>query len=165
VYIGPNDDITVNNNDERNIFKNQLDKFIDKSIDHGLYSCLYSKAKAKWGLNIKILDETAVSEMIRSSLNYTNTYSEEIPMPNHNREWIYQLWNNITYRNWDLTKFEGIHLIPTSRTTLRKLKTPKKIFSSKTSRNASIDSLVPIFERFCAVFINKDFEEISEWYK
>ncbi|CAB4479085.1 uncharacterized protein OCT59_027473 [Rhizophagus irregularis] len=164
-YIGPDEILKTHKNDECNIFKDQLNKFIDKSINnYTLYHCLHENAKAKWILNIKILDEFAVGDMIRYSLNYTeNTQdSEEIPMPN-NYEWIYQLWDNLKFRNWDLTKFEDIHLIPTNHSTLRKLKTPRKTFSGK---NISNNSLISIFEKFGAVFVDSEFDrQISEWNK
>ncbi|CAB4387504.1 unnamed protein product [Rhizophagus irregularis] len=88
--------------------------------------------------------------------------SEEIPMPD-NYEWIYQLWDNLKFRNWDLTKFEDIHLIPTKHFTLRKLKTPTKTFSSKHISN----NLISIFEKFGAVFVNSEFDtrKISKWNK
>ncbi|CAG8565081.1 11420_t:CDS:10 [Rhizophagus irregularis] len=151
-------------NDECNIFKYQLNKFIDKSITISLYRCLYENAKANWILNIKILDEFAVRDMIEYSLNYKESTkdSEEIPMPD-NYEWIYQLWDNLKFRNWDLTKFEDIHLIPTKHFTLRKLKTPTKTFSSKHISN----NLISIFEKFGAVFVNSEFDtrKISKWNK
>jgi hypothetical protein len=166
VYIDPDNPFITYKNDECNIFKDQLNKFIDKSIsNYSLYNCLYESAKAKWNLNIKILDEFAVVDMIRFSLNYTEDTkdSEEIPMPDNN-EWIYQLWDNLKFRNWDLTKFEDIHLIPTNHSTLRKLKTPRKTFSCK---NISNNSLISIFEKFGAVFVNSEFDNkrISEWNK
>ncbi|RGB37961.1 hypothetical protein C1646_693362, partial [Rhizophagus diaphanus] len=164
VYIGPDNDIRSHENDERNIFTNQLDKFIDKSIDFKLYKCLYNYANTGWNLNIKILDELAVAAMIKTSLNFAENESfEEIQMPN-NCGWIYQLWNNLRYRNWDLTKFEDIHLIPTNHSTLRKLKTSRKTFSSK---NLSNNSLISIFEKFGAVFVNSEFDtnQILEWNK
>ncbi|RIA90194.1 hypothetical protein C1645_164980 [Glomus cerebriforme] len=187
VYIGPDDNIADHKLDELNIFKDQLNKFIDKSIDFGLYKRLYDNAKAGWDLNIKILDEFAVADMIRFSLNsditendqnlgsiietniensFTeNANPEEMQMSDHHREWIYQLWENIKYRNWDLKNFEEIHLIPTSRSTLRKLKTPKKIFSSQTPKNLSIRSLIPIFEKFGVIFMENKFDisKISKW--
>jgi hypothetical protein len=186
VYIGPDEDNTDHKYDERNIFKNQLNKFIDKSIDYGLYRCLYDNAKAGWNLNIRILNESVVADMIKLSLNYNvsensrnlrlliigsfgkkfkSSFSdnEEIQISDH-RELIYQLWENFKCRNWDLTKFEDIHLIPTSQSTLRKLNTPKKIFSSK---NLSNESLIPIFEKFGAVFVENEFDlgEFSKWDK
>jgi hypothetical protein len=166
IYICPENDIEDHKNDERNIFKNQLNKFIDKSIDFGLYKHLYDNAKAGWILNIKILDESFVADMIRFSLNYSiNTKdSEEIPIPD-NLGWIYRLWDNLRYRNWNLTEFEEIHLIPTNNSTIRKLKTPKKIFSNKTSENISTSTLIPIFEKFGAVFVDNQFTEILEWDK
>ncbi|GES91901.1 hypothetical protein GLOIN_2v552263 [Rhizophagus clarus] len=167
-YIGPDSSFKTHENDECNIFKDQLNKFIDKSISnysYTLYRCLYENAKEKWILNIKILDEFAVSDMIKFSLNYTEDTkdSEEIPMPD-NYEWIYQLWDNLKFRNWDLTKFEDIHLIPTNHSTLRKLKTPRKTFSSK---NVSSNFLISIFEKFGAVFVDSEFDNkpISEWDK
>ena len=160
VYIGPEDHIVRHSNDELGTFKDQLNKFIDKSIDFGLYNQVYKIVKDGWNLNIKILDEFAVADMIRFSLSSNNGNSEEIQMSNH-REWIYQLWKNFKYRDWDLTKFEDIHLIPTNRSTLRKLNTPKRIFSN---RNISTD-LKSIFERFGAVFVDNDFDEIARWDK
>ncbi|CAB5344104.1 unnamed protein product [Rhizophagus irregularis] len=151
------------NNDERLIFTNQLNKFIDKSIDSDLYKRLYKNAKAGWNLNIKILDESAVADMIKYSLDYErNKNYEEIQINNNNREWIYQLWDILMYRNWDLKNFEDIHLIPTNRSTLRKLKTPTKIFSSKASKY-SFDNYISIFEKFGAVFVDNGFD--IEWDK
>jgi hypothetical protein len=163
VYICPYDD-TIH---ESNIFNNQLKKFIDRSIEYGLYSQLYENARSGWNLNIKILDEDAVADMIRFSLNSArNAYDEEIPISS-NEKWIYKLWDYLKYRDWDLTKFEDIHLIPTNRSTLRKLNTRGKIFSCRTSKNNSINSLVSIFEKFGAVFVNSNFDNgrISKWDK
>jgi hypothetical protein len=167
VYIGPDEDTADHKNDERNIFKNHLNKFIDKSIDFGLYIRLYNSAKDGWNLNIKILDESAVADMIKLSLNFNvieNFDNEELQISDH-RELIYQLWENFKYRNWDLTKFEEIHLIPTNRSTLRKLKTPQRIFSSRTSENYSIESLISVFEKFGVVFVENEFDisEVSKW--
>ncbi|CAB5189595.1 unnamed protein product [Rhizophagus irregularis] len=166
VYIGPDNNIEDHKFDERHIFENQLNKFIDKSIDFGLYMRLYDNAKAGWNINIKILNESVVADMIRFSLNYSinKKDSEEISIPN-NLEWIYRLWNNLRYRNWNLREFEEIHLIPTSNSTIRKLKTPRKIFSNKTSENISTNTLIPIFEKFGAVFVDNQFIEISKWDK
>ena len=101
---------------------------------------------------------------MKSSLNTENVNSEEIQISNH-REWIYKLWNNLKYRNWDLAKFEYIHLIPTNRSTLRKLKTSTKIFSKKTSKNIPMNnSISSTFEKFGAVFIDDRFDT-SEWDK
>ncbi|CAG8593257.1 6936_t:CDS:2 [Funneliformis mosseae] len=177
VYICPRDDYK---NHELDIFKDQLDNFIDKSIDFGLYQSLYEFAKAGWNLNIKVLDEVAVANMIRFSLKLSIvdrnwnligiikkslSNSEEIQMSDH-REWVYKLWDNLKYRNWDLTKFEDIPLLPTSRSTLRKLNTPKKIFSNQTSKNISTN-LSSIFEKFGAVFVEDEFDrsEVSKWAK
>ncbi|CAB5380036.1 unnamed protein product [Rhizophagus irregularis] len=55
-----------------------------------------------------------------------------------------------------------IHLIPTNRSTLRKLKTPTKIFSSKASKY-SFDNYISIFEKFGAVFVDNGFD--IEWDK
>ncbi len=169
VYLDPDDNYMNHRNgeiiNERDIFTNQLYKFIDKSIvDSGLYKRLCENAKARWNLNIKILDEYAVIDMIKCSLDYArNKNREEIPMSNNLRGWIYQLWNNIYCRNWNLGGFEDIHLIPTSRSTLRKLITPERIFSSKTNNNVPIESLIPTFEKFGAVFIDNNFDK--GWYK
>jgi hypothetical protein len=160
VYIGPDDDIKSHENDERNIFTNQLCKFIDKSIDFRLYKRLYDNANSGWNLNIKILDEFAIADMIKFSLNFAeNANFEEIQMPNH-CGWIYKLWDNLRYRDWDLTKFEDIQLIPTNRSSLRKLRTPNKIFLNQTS-----EDLTTIFEIFGAAFVDNQFKEISEWDK
>src|SRR5581483_999590 len=56
-------------NDEQKIFKNQLNKFIDKSISSRLYKSLYDNSKFGWNLNIKILNESIIVNMIKSSLN------------------------------------------------------------------------------------------------
>ncbi|GBC02571.1 hypothetical protein RclHR1_00470001 [Rhizophagus clarus] len=160
VYIGPDDDIRSHENDERNIFTDQLDKFIDKSIDYKLYKCLYDHANAGWDLNIKILDEFAVADMIKFSLNFAkNANYGEIQLPNRSG-WIYQLWDNLRCRNWDLTKFEDIHLIPTNHSSLRKLRTPNKVFLNQTN-----EDLTTIFEIFGAAFVDNQFKEISEWDK
>ncbi|CAG8758600.1 15240_t:CDS:2, partial [Funneliformis caledonium] len=100
--------------------------------------------------------------MIKCSLKSEDADSEEIQILNH-REWIYKLWDNLKYRNWDLTKFKDVHLIPTNRSTLRKLNTPKKIFSNE---NISIN-LRHIFEKFGGVFVEHEFDvgRISRWNK
>ncbi|RIA96668.1 hypothetical protein C1645_707710, partial [Glomus cerebriforme] len=183
VYIGPDDKTTNHQSDEQNIFKDQLDKFIDKTIEYGLYQRLYDNAKSGWNLNIKILDESVVADMIRLTLNSnvnrnfksiignfigkkSNNDNEEIQILDR-REWIFQLWENFKYRDWDLTKFEELNLIPTSRSTLRKLKTSKKIFSNRTRNNNLSKSLITIFEKFGAVFVESEFDisDISKWNK
>ena len=119
---------------------------------------MYDSAKARWNLNIKILDEFSVANLVKCTLNTENVNSEEIQISNR-REWIYKLWKNLIYRNWDLTQFEEIHLIPTNCSTLRKLKTSRKIFSSQTS-----NVLISIFKKFGAVFVDNEFDnEISRW--
>ena len=110
--------------------------------------------------------------MIKVLLNYgiiknPSSFSNNEEIQISDREWIYQLWGNFKHRNWDLTKFEDIHLIPTSRSTLRKLNTPK-IFSNQINNNLSIEPpLIPILEKFGAVFIEYEFDlgEISRWDK
>ncbi|GES98868.1 sacsin isoform X2 [Rhizophagus clarus] len=158
VYLDPDPhdyDTNHSYNDERHIFEDQLQKFIDKSIDSELYKRLYENAKTGWNLNIKILDELAVADMIKYTLNHErNKNLEEIPISN-NREWIYQLWDNLIYRNWDLRNFEDIHLIPTSCSTLRKLKTPRKVFLNKI--DFSLRGCIPILEKFGAVFVDNRF--------
>jgi hypothetical protein len=161
VYIiNPDNALTRHANDECNIFRDQLNKFVDKSIEnYELYYCMYENAKAGWNLNIKILNETAVVDMVILSLNYAGNArdSEEIDVLDH-LEWIHQLWGNLEYRNWDLTKFEDIHLIPTNRSTLRKLKTPRKILSNKGCENIQMNSFISIFKKFDAAFVDEDFE-------
>jgi hypothetical protein len=148
--------LTDHRNDEQHIFTEHLHKFVDKSIDHELYARLYKNAKSGWNLNIKILDESAVADLIKSSLNYeSNRNNEEIPIQN-NWEWIRKLWDNLICRDWDLRIFEDIHLIPTRHHTLRKLKTPRKIFSSKIG-------YIPIFEKFGIAFVDNKFD--TEWHK
>jgi hypothetical protein len=185
VYIGPTSTTISHEYDEENIFKNQLEKFIDKSINLRLYNRLYDIIKKGWNLNIKILDESVIANMIKFSLNSNSNengrkfkslfgnliigkkFDDEIPILNNN-EWIYKLWENFKYRNWDLTKFEDIHLLPTNRSTLRKLKTSQKIFSNQTSKNISIiKPLIDIFGKLGAVFVDNEFDisEISKWNK
>ncbi|CAG8638947.1 3619_t:CDS:10 [Rhizophagus irregularis] len=183
VYIGPTSTTKSHEYDEENIFKNQLEKFVDKNISSRLYNRLYDIVKKGWNLNIKILDESVIADMIRFSLNPLNDNGrnfksiignfigkksdDEIQILNNN-EWIYILWKNFKYRDWDLTKFEDIHLIPTNHSTLRKLKTPQKIFSNQTSKDITISkSLINIFEKFGAVFVDNEFDnsEISKWNK
>ena len=98
--------------------------------------------------------------------NFIAKNDDEIQMLDR-REWIYKLWKNFKYRNWDLRKFEDIYLIPTNRSTIRKLKTFKKIFSIRTSKNLSIKPLASIFEKFGVVFVEDEFDldEISKWDK
>ncbi|CAB4393354.1 unnamed protein product [Rhizophagus irregularis] len=64
--------------------------------------------------------------------------------------------------DWDLKKFEDIHLIPTNRSTLRKLKTTTKIFLSKIG-NSSFGDYISIFEKFGAVFVDNRFN--TEWHR
>ncbi|GBB96452.1 hypothetical protein RclHR1_02760005 [Rhizophagus clarus] len=153
--------VYIDLNNERDIFTNQLNKFIDKSIGLELYSLLHDGANSGWNLNIKILDEFAVADMIKFSLNFAaNVNLEEIQILD-NRAWICQLWKNILSRYSDLTIFEDIHLIPTSHSTLRKLKTPKKIFSKKLFNNSfiSFKKLYTAFQKFGAVFIDDKFDD------
>ncbi|CAG8632371.1 13141_t:CDS:2 [Funneliformis mosseae] len=157
VYIYPKDHFDNHINDELNTFKNQLNKFIDKSIRYDLHKALCEYAQ-EWNLNIKILDEYAVVDMIKFSLNSENADSEEIPILDH-YEWICDLWSNLRYRKWDLEKFENLHLIPTSRSTLRQLNTPKSVFSNQINDNI----LKSIFEKFGAVFVDSRFGEMDRW--
>ncbi|CAG8609947.1 5338_t:CDS:2, partial [Funneliformis caledonium] len=157
IYIGPNDNSTVNKNDEFYVFKDHLNRFIDKNIDPGLYKSFYSMTASTWNLNIKVLDALDVIEMIKFTLKSENVDSEEMQISKH-YAWIHKLWENLNYRRWDLKEFENVHLIPTSRNTLRKLKTPKKVFL-----NHSTTYLKTIFEKFGAVFVESRFEKTAEF--
>jgi len=162
IYVNPDND--ERKNVAEDIFKNQLNKFVSKT-EFGLCNILREHVKVGWNLNIKILDEFAVADMIRFSLNSENPYDEEIQISNK-REWIYKLWNYLIIREWDLKKFEDIHLIPTSRSTLRKLNTTKKIFSNQTNNNISIaPHLKVILEKFGAAFVDNKFDELIKYDK
>ncbi|CAB5375027.1 unnamed protein product [Rhizophagus irregularis] len=70
-----------------------------------------------------------------------------------------------TYLKHNFDKWEGNLPRKEVLQLFEKLKTPRKIFSNKTSENISTNTLIPIFEKFGAVFVDNQFIEISKWDK
>ncbi|CAG8487317.1 15918_t:CDS:2 [Racocetra fulgida] len=157
IYIGPDKDQRLGINDERNIFKNSLSKFIDKDIPHKLWNQIFEGTKSGWCLNVKILTATAMADLITKSLEgYTNTI-DEIPLKN-SREWINQIWYNFLERQYNLDNFKDIHLLPTNRGTLRKIRTVQKCFWNSID-NKLENKIQPLIEKFGIVFVDKEFEK------
>nr|CAG8482990.1 4272_t:CDS:2 [Entrophospora candida] len=169
-YIGPDNNQVMLEYDERKIFKNCLAKFVDKEISSNLWNKLYNNAKAnRHGIsNIKILNESVVAKMIKSNLansvNYNEKY-DEIKMHKNQREWIYQLWDNLLCRKmFEFKHFENLHILPTNddnvNITLRRLKTIQKCFCySDKKSNSSSEEIVTILKSFGLVFVEKEFNE------
>ncbi|CAG8544962.1 11644_t:CDS:10, partial [Racocetra persica] len=115
-------------------------------------------AQEGWELNIKILDPSVVANMITKELNGYSVGCDEIPLGD-SCDWIYKIWANLKERDYDLTEFEDIHLLPTNSGNLRKLKTNQKCFWN--SVNNKLDNDVqPLIERFGIVFVDKQFEKL-----
>ncbi|CAG8467140.1 14536_t:CDS:10 [Gigaspora rosea] len=165
VYIGPDNNQHLGANDERKIFKNSLNKFVDKDIPHKLWNQIYDGAKDGWDLNIKILTSTAVADLITKSLIGYSNVIDEIQLKN-SREWINNIWSNFYERKYDLDYFKDIHLLPTNRGTLRKLKTVQKCFWNSINDKLN-NKIQPLIEKFEIVFIDKEFEnhDVSKWNK
>ncbi|CAG8526319.1 334_t:CDS:2, partial [Acaulospora colombiana] len=145
--------------DEYKIFFKDLGKFIDNSIPSTLWNLLYEGAVNKWNLNVKILTTSVVADLIKKNLEGYSAESDEIELKNQ-REWVYHIWDNLTKREYDLKYFESIHLIPTNRGTLRKIKTNERCFWN--TYDDKLDSKIKsIMENFGAVFVDKEFERHS----
>ncbi|CAG8463921.1 13995_t:CDS:10 [Racocetra fulgida] len=157
-YIGPDKNNSIDNNDERKIFANSLNKFIDKNIPSKLWNLLYEGAQEGWDLNIKILDPSVVANMITKELNGYSVGCNEIPLCD-SCDWIYKIWANLKERDYDLTEFEDIHLLPTNSGNLRKLKTNQKCFWNSVNNKLNND-VQPLIERFGIVFVDKQFEKL-----
>ncbi|CAJ0876076.1 5072_t:CDS:10 [Entrophospora sp. SA101] len=171
-YIGPDNDQEILEYDERKVFKNHLAKFIDKGISSELWNKLYNNAETnRHGIsNIKILNESVVAKMIESNLvnsvNYNEKYDEIRMHKNDNdqREWIYQLWGNLLYREmFEFKHFENLHILPTNddniNITLRKLKTIQKCFCYSGRKTESSEEIIIILKSFGLVFVEKEFNE------
>ncbi|KAF0428041.1 Sacsin [Gigaspora margarita] len=165
VYIGPDNDQHLDANDERKIFKNSLNKFVDKDIPRKLWNQIYDGAKNGWDLNIKILTAMAIVDLITKSLIGYSNVIDEIQLKN-SREWINHIWSNFYERQYDLNYFKDIHLLPTNRGTLRKLKTVQKCFWNSINDKLN-NNIQPLIEKFEIVFIDKEFEnhDVSKWNK
>ncbi|RIB05270.1 hypothetical protein C2G38_2047738 [Gigaspora rosea] len=124
-YIGPDNNNSISNNDEQNIFLNNLNKFVDKNITPELWNLLYKGAQEEWDLNIKMLVPSVVADLITKELKEYSVGCDEIPM-GESCDFIFKTWANFKERGYDLTYFENIHLLPTNHGTLRKLKTNQK---------------------------------------
>ncbi|CAJ0823902.1 18423_t:CDS:2 [Entrophospora sp. SA101] len=171
-YIGPDNNQVTLEYDERKIFKNCLAKFVDKEISSNLWNKLYNNAETnRHGIsNIKILNESVVAKMIESNLvnsvNYNEKYDEIRMHKNDNdqREWIYQLWGNLLYREmFEFKHFENLHILPTNddniNITLRKLKTIQKCFCYSGRKTESSEEIIIILKSFGLVFVEKEFNE------
>ncbi|CAG8732191.1 6650_t:CDS:2, partial [Dentiscutata erythropus] len=156
-YIGPDCNNSIGDNDERNIFANNLNKFIDKNIPNELWNLLYEGAQEEWDLNIKILVPSVVANMITEELNGYSAGCDEISLGD-SFEWVFKIWDNFKERDYDLMEFEDIHILPTNNETLRKLKTNQKCFWN--SVNNKLDNDVqPLIEKLGIVFVDKQFEK------
>ncbi|CAG8459386.1 23598_t:CDS:10, partial [Dentiscutata erythropus] len=157
-YIGPDRNNSIGDNDERKIFINHLNKFIDKNIPSELWNLLYKGAQGGWDLNIKILIPSIVATMIKDELNGYSVECNEITLCD-SYNWILKIWANFKERDYDLTVFEDIHLLPTNRGTLRKLKTSRKCFWNSVDKKLD-NNVQPLIEKLGIVFVNKKFEKL-----
>ncbi|CAG8604907.1 35882_t:CDS:10, partial [Gigaspora margarita] len=158
-YIGPDNNNLIGDNDERTIFLNNLNKFVDKNITPELWDLLYKGAKEEWDLNIKMLVPSVVADLITKELKEYSVGCDEIPLGD-SCDFIFKTWTNFKERDYDLTYFENIHLLPTNNGTLRKLKT-----NQKCSWNCIDDNEAQtLIEKFGVVFVNKQFEEKLDTY-
>ncbi|CAG8624988.1 705_t:CDS:2, partial [Racocetra fulgida] len=140
-YICPDSLTGDDENDPREIFKDQLDKLIAKDIPCSLLSRLCDKVTTeRWNFNIEMLTAPIIANMAKNYLNHPNSNKDEIDMETR-FEWINQLWNYLCnkFNEKDLISFEDIHLIPTKQNTLRKLKTESVLSSLNTDEAYNLD--------------------------
>ncbi|CAG8562607.1 25056_t:CDS:10 [Gigaspora margarita] len=157
-YIGPDHNNSIIENDERKIFINHLNKFIDKNIPSELWNLLYKGAQGGWNLNIKILVPSVIANMIKVELNGYSAECDEISL-GYSYDWIFKIWANFKERDYDLTEFEDIHLLPTNSETLRKLNTNCKCFWNSVDNKLDND-VQPLIMKFGIVFVDKKFERL-----
>ncbi|CAG8463172.1 32868_t:CDS:2 [Racocetra persica] len=167
-YICP-DSLTDDENDPREIFKDQLDKLIVKDIPCSLLSRLCDKVTTKgWNFNIEMLTAPIIANMVKNYLNHPNSNKDEIDMETR-FEWINQLWNYLCnkFNEKDLISFEDIHLIPTKQNILRKLKTGqiKYFWNSTEGLQNSFDQINSILEKLGVIFVNREFEDNIAYLK
>ncbi|CAG8587117.1 27133_t:CDS:10, partial [Dentiscutata erythropus] len=151
-------DNSIGDNDERKIFVNHLNKFIDKDIPSELWNLIYKGAQGGWNLNIKILVPSVVANMIKDELSGYSVECDEIPIGD-TYNWIFKIWTNFKERDYDLTEFEDIHLLPTNIGTLRKLKTNQRCFWNSVDKKLD-NNVQPLIEKLGIVFVNKEFEKL-----
>ncbi|CAG8483996.1 4119_t:CDS:10 [Acaulospora morrowiae] len=159
VYIGPGRSQEIVACDERRIFTRNLDNFIDMDIPHKLWNLLYEGAKDVQLLNIRMLTPSVVANLIKENLKGYASNADEIKIANK-REWIYQIWNNLMERDCDLKDFEHLHLLPTNRGTLRKIKTSEKCFWDGGDYKLG-NEIQPLVKKLGVVFVDRDFEKLS----
>ncbi|RIB06353.1 hypothetical protein C2G38_2046856 [Gigaspora rosea] len=157
--------------DPREIFKDQLEKFIAKDIPPNLLDRLIAKVKKGWDFKIEILTIQSIAEMVKNKIyqngNHPNS-NDEIVMDNLewiNLEWINRVWCYLCNKfkenkEIDLKIFEDIHLIPTNHNTLRKLKTNqiKYFLNSVEKLQGHFAQIYPVLEKLGIIFINKKFK-------
>ncbi|CAG8529040.1 24018_t:CDS:10 [Dentiscutata erythropus] len=146
VYIGPDDNGSIGDNDERKIFLNNLNKFVDKNITPELWDLLYKGTQEGWNLNIKMLAPSVVADLVTKELKGYSVGCDEIPMGD-SCGLIFKIWANFKEMDYDLTYFENIHLLPTNNDTLRKLKTNQKCFWNCVDNNLDNEAQ-PLIEKF-----------------
>ncbi|CAG8528665.1 22758_t:CDS:10 [Dentiscutata erythropus] len=115
-------------------------------------------AQEGWDLNIKILVPSVVATMIKDELSGYSVECDEIPLGD-SYNWIFKIWSNFKERDYELTEFEAIHLLPTNGGTLRKLKTSRKCFWNSVDKNLD-NEVQPLIEKLGIVFVNKKFEKL-----
>ncbi|CAG8752131.1 28791_t:CDS:2, partial [Dentiscutata erythropus] len=157
-FAGQGDD------DPREIFKDQSEKFIAKDISPDLLDRLIYKVEKGWNFKIEMLTIPSIVGMVKNKIylseNHPNSSDYEIVM--EDLEWINRLWSYLCNRfvDIDLKPFEDIHLIPTKHNTLRKLKTNqvKCFLNSIESLQNQFDQIYPILQKLGIIFINREFE-------
>ncbi|CAG8610798.1 16371_t:CDS:10 [Dentiscutata erythropus] len=168
-YICPDSFIGKGEKDPREIFKDQLDKFIAKDLSYSLLSRLSNKVTTnKWNFNIKMLTVPIIAGMVKDKIYLNHPNSNDIEIDIENRvEWINRLWNYLCDKFNDLASFEDIHLIPTKQNTLRKLKTNqiKLFWNSTEGLQSSFDQIHSILEKFGIIFVNGEFEDNIAYLK
>ncbi|CAG8439326.1 13230_t:CDS:10 [Acaulospora colombiana] len=142
---------------ERKIFTKDSKKFIDSSIPDDLWNLLYKGAEKEWNINIKKLTTSAVANLIRENLEGYCATSDEIELKDQ-RDWVYLIWDSFVKREYELKDFETLHLIPTHRGTLRKIKTNEKCIWNILD-NELDNKVQPLIGKFGVAFVDKDFEK------
>ncbi|CAG8485207.1 6450_t:CDS:10 [Cetraspora pellucida] len=151
-YICPDHLTGQGENDPREIFEDQSEKFIAKDISPDLLSRLIDKITKGWDFKIEILTPQNIVDMVKNKIDL----NDKVDL-----EWINRLWRYLCNKSneIDLKLFEDLDIIPTKQNIdiLRKLKTNqiKYFFNSMQSH---FDQVYPILEKLGIIFINSEFE-------
>ncbi|CAG8487444.1 18192_t:CDS:10 [Cetraspora pellucida] len=149
-YICPDHLTGQGEDDPREIFEDQSEKFIAKDISPDLLGRLIDKIEKGWNFKIEILTLQNIVDMVKNKI-YQNDGVD--------LEWINRFWSYLCNKSneIDLKLFEDIDIIPTKKNDLRKLKTNQiKYFLN--GMQSHFDQIYPILEKLDIIFINSEFE-------